>query len=156
MSFYVTLPSNSSMHYFPNNTCSNFVTKLKIPIQLEGSYEVALTEVTLPFNWSAIIDGGIIVRNSKTREIENIKVNWYIDQSINEIVEYLNNSMRGRKMPLVFTYNMQNCLFNLKIPNDYSVEFLGKTAIELGFEFVIAVGSSRKKISKHLSLYHLM
>ncbi len=41
MSFYVTLPSNSSMLFFPNNSLTNYITKLKRNIKLEGEYEVA-------------------------------------------------------------------------------------------------------------------
>ena len=44
-SFYVTLPSNSSMEYFPNNTMSEYTTVLPQPIKLNGKFEVALTEL---------------------------------------------------------------------------------------------------------------
>lgn len=144
MNFYVTLPSNSSMQYYPNNTCTNYITKLKIPIQLEGPYEVALTEVCLPFNWSAVVDGGITVRNKEKKIIEKIKLNWYIDQSINEIVEYLNKALKEKKLPLVFSYNMHNYLFGLYIPDEYGIIFSGNTGKELGFDFGIAEGSPRK------------
>ena len=42
--FYVTLPSNSSMEYFPDNKTSNFVTKLSRTLQLDGEWEVGLAE----------------------------------------------------------------------------------------------------------------
>jgi hypothetical protein len=143
MSFYVTLPNNSSMEYYPNNTCTNYITKLKIPIQLEGHYEVALTEVCLPFNWSAVVDGGFKVRSSKSKKVETIKLNWYIDQSINDIVEYLNKSLKEKSLPLEFSYNMHNYLFGLHLPIDYSIEFLGNTGIELGFDFRFAEATAK-------------
>lgn len=46
--FYLTLPSNSSMNYFPNNTSANFTTHLPHPISLDGSWEVALDEIHYP------------------------------------------------------------------------------------------------------------
>lgn len=52
-SFYLTLPSNSSMKYFPNNTASHYFTKLPQTIDLSGEYEVGLSEVHIshePYN----------------------------------------------------------------------------------------------------------
>ena len=43
--FYVTLPSNSSIQYFPDNKTSNFVTKLSRTLQLDGEWEVGLAEI---------------------------------------------------------------------------------------------------------------
>ena len=50
-SFYVTLPSNSSMEYFPNNTLSNYGTKLPQPFDLNGEWEVGLPEIQFPITW---------------------------------------------------------------------------------------------------------
>lgn len=47
-SFYLTLLSNSSMSYFPNNTTSNFFTKLPKTIKLEGEWVVGLAEFNYP------------------------------------------------------------------------------------------------------------
>ena len=52
MSFYVTLPSNSSMDLYPQNTISAFTVSLKEPIRLETNYEVALVEMTYKHSWS--------------------------------------------------------------------------------------------------------
>ena len=41
---YVTLPSNSSMQYLPDNNKSNFLTKLPRTLQLDGEWEVGLAE----------------------------------------------------------------------------------------------------------------
>ncbi len=45
MGFTVTLPSNSSEGYYPDNTISSFKTHLPEEISLETEYEVALTEI---------------------------------------------------------------------------------------------------------------
>lgn len=45
MSFYVTLPSNSSMNIFSQNTVSNFTTALPSPLILEGQWVVALSKI---------------------------------------------------------------------------------------------------------------
>ena len=43
--FYMTLPSNSSMQYYPDNTAARYTTKLTSPIELEGDWEVGLVEI---------------------------------------------------------------------------------------------------------------
>ena len=55
--FYVTLPSNSSMEYFPDNKTSNFVTKLSRTLQLDGEWEVGLAEIVYPHTWYNIREG---------------------------------------------------------------------------------------------------
>lgn len=52
--FYLTLPSNSSMASFPNNTLSHYITALKRPIELEGDWEVALVSMQYPTRWANI------------------------------------------------------------------------------------------------------
>jgi len=44
----MTLPSNSSMNYSPNNTASQFTTKLNEVVELDGNWEVGLLEVSFP------------------------------------------------------------------------------------------------------------
>ena len=55
--FYVTLPSNSSMQYFPDNKTSNFVTKLPRTLQLDGEWEAGLAEIVYPHTWYNIREG---------------------------------------------------------------------------------------------------
>jgi len=49
--FYVTLPSDSSISYYPDNTVAHYTTKLSQPIDLDGEYEVGLTEIIYPHSW---------------------------------------------------------------------------------------------------------
>lgn len=48
MSFHVTLPSNSSMRLYPNNTLSDFRIRLAKPLSLPVSYEVGIEEIIYP------------------------------------------------------------------------------------------------------------
>jgi hypothetical protein len=54
--FFVTLPSDSSAKYYPNNTVARFVTKLPETIRLQGQYEMALVEIIYPQNWCNVSD----------------------------------------------------------------------------------------------------
>ncbi len=46
--FYMTLPSNSSMDYYPENTVACYTTKLANAVELEGDWEVGLAEMSIP------------------------------------------------------------------------------------------------------------
>src|SRR5207253_10568171 len=50
--FWLTLPSNSSMDVFPQNTLQNYTTKLMEPLNLTENYEFALAQSTFPNNFS--------------------------------------------------------------------------------------------------------
>lgn len=52
MSFYVTLVSDSSKTFFPENKISHFFTQLPTPINLNsGEWEVGLVELIYPHTW---------------------------------------------------------------------------------------------------------
>lgn len=141
MSFYVTLPSNSSMTFFPNNTCTHFMTKLQSPIQLDGPHEVALTEVILPYNWSRIIHAEFIAYNRNTGAQESVRVCWYDDQCIDVIVDKINKEMSDKKHPIKFNYNMENLLCSVNIGDNHGLEFIDSAGKELGFDFQYVEGS---------------
>ena len=46
--FYITLPSNSSMTYFPENTLAQFKTKLPRELQLKGNWVIGLSDIMFP------------------------------------------------------------------------------------------------------------
>ena len=50
-SFYVTLPSNSSLREYPENTLSAFKVKLPSTVILEGEWEAGLVEIHYPHRW---------------------------------------------------------------------------------------------------------
>lgn len=49
--FYLTLPSNSSEAYYPDNTLTGFTTKLHNKISLQGEWEVGLSDIIFPRTW---------------------------------------------------------------------------------------------------------
>ena len=55
--FYVTLPSNSSIEYYPNNTVARYTTKLANKIELEGDWEVGLAEISMPSTVDNVVQG---------------------------------------------------------------------------------------------------
>ena len=52
--FYLTLPSNSSMNYCPNNTLTHYTTKLPKITNLDGAWEIGLAEIQYPHSWYSV------------------------------------------------------------------------------------------------------
>jgi len=50
----LTLPSNASITFSPDNKPANYTTTLPSPISLEGEWEVALIDIQYPHNWMNI------------------------------------------------------------------------------------------------------
>ena len=48
---YLTLPSNSSINYFPNNTLTHYTTKLLKIMDLDEAWEIGLAEIQYPHSW---------------------------------------------------------------------------------------------------------
>lgn len=51
--FYITLPSNSSMQFFPENRTCCYITQLPRSIQLTGEWEVGLAEIHYPLTFAS-------------------------------------------------------------------------------------------------------
>ena len=49
MSFFMTLPCDSSRSIFPENRVGKFKTQLAPKVVLEGEYEVGLSEIVIPY-----------------------------------------------------------------------------------------------------------
>ncbi|GBM64450.1 hypothetical protein AVEN_194215-1 [Araneus ventricosus] len=78
--FYVTLPRNSSLSYFPKNTQASFRTKLSRPITLTGAWEVGLLEIFVPRTWFNI--GNHNNKHSITYEGTKIVEKDYVEYDI--------------------------------------------------------------------------
>ena len=61
MSFYLTLPSNSSMTFHPDNTLTHYFTQLPKTIDVTGDWEVGLAEIQYPHSWYNIMEPASIV-----------------------------------------------------------------------------------------------
>ena len=71
--FYLTLPSNSSMNYYPDNTLAHYTTVLAQDVDLSGRWEVGLSEIQYPYSWHNMNDyaGWIIVhKDHQTKKID--------------------------------------------------------------------------------------
>ncbi|GFQ81948.1 uncharacterized protein TNCT_607441 [Trichonephila clavata] len=102
--FYVTLPSNSSLSFFPKNTQAAFRTKLARPIILSGAWEVGLSEIFVPRTWFNI--GNHNNKYSITYEETKIVEKDYVEHEIRvkieegtsdkEIIDTINQSIEEK------------------------------------------------------------
>ena len=53
---YFTLPSDSSMDYFPGNTVARYRVKLPREYQFDGDYECGLVQLLYPVTWLTLSD----------------------------------------------------------------------------------------------------
>ena len=72
-SFTITLVSSASMNVFKDNTLVNFKNLLSEEINLQGEWQVAVTEITFPTQINNVTDN-IIVYYKKDRVIASMKV----------------------------------------------------------------------------------
>ena len=111
-SFYVTLPSNSSMDLYPENTISHFKVHLKEQLQLLGEWEVGMTELLFPANWHNMPDNSQTCTLDKSRYLKHqpeteITMFFLSDapvQSLAEFIAHVNETL-GHTL---FSLNSQN------------------------------------------------
>jgi hypothetical protein len=54
--FYLTLPSNSSMNYCPNNTLTHYTTKLPKITDLDRAWKIGLAEIQYTHSWYSVMN----------------------------------------------------------------------------------------------------
>lgn len=99
--FYITLPSNASMNYYPTNTQSSYRTKLISPLILNGEWEIGLVEIFFPRNWFNIgnhnNDYVIYTKTQKSVQVENkeyvISFNYNPKESMANFFQTLNKDI---------------------------------------------------------------
>ena len=86
--FYLILPSNSSMKYFPDNTTSCFTTHLSHEVRLSGNWCVALTEIHIPCTMLHIQrEESKVVFTKNTSNNKERKIDEEENEKIDEIEE---------------------------------------------------------------------
>lgn len=117
MNFFVTLPSNSTLQTFPNNTQSNFDTLLKQSLIFDGSYEVALTEISVPTNFNVnlgklcIFNPFFNINDSILRKPNlNINLNCKNGQDSEQFCSILNRNIKQTILfeEYLFRWNLVN------------------------------------------------
>lgn len=142
--FYLTLPSNSSMKYYPKNTAANFVTHLPRSIHLDGGqWEMALVEVHYPCSFVTVNDEQYIYvyvqdkghtpTNPKTKLVA-VKVDVGDYRTVEDLEKTLNHN-QTLKDYVTFMYEPKSKTMELAIrtPVD-QIELSPTLALQLGYD----------------------
>ena len=96
-SFTIELVSNASSQLFPNNTLSSFTNFLPEQVNLDGQWEVAISEVSYPSMYQNVKEGKFMFYDeklSKTTEDYYLEPGLY--SSITDIVEAMTTLIQER------------------------------------------------------------
>lgn len=118
--FYLTLPSNSSVNYYPDNTMTRFTTRLDKSVSLTGDWEVGLVEMQYNRSWNNLFRGEGRVQYSQAAILggkqiylqHNMRLPAGYYDSPSDIVQYLNQHIQefANKSEIehfpIFSYNV--------------------------------------------------
>jgi len=140
--FYLTLPSNSSMDYYPQNTVAQYTTKLNSLVELDGEWEVGLTEISFPFEIANALEGACYFYLSQLGSSGSILITLPAGHytTVKEINEQVKISTRLRLslasvelVPIDFVFSRQHNRVRLKLRQNFTIEFGVVLARLLGF-----------------------
>ena len=96
-SFTIELVSNASAQLFPDNTLSSFTNFLPEQLNLDGQWEVAISEISYPSMYQNVTEGKFMFfdkKLSKSSEVYYLEPGLY--PSITDIVEAMNILIQER------------------------------------------------------------
>jgi len=138
--FYMTLPSNSSVDYYPDNTVAHYTTKLANKVELEGDWEVGLAEISFPSEVENVVRDqcyfDLYIRDAFFRNIllppgNHRRMRTLLDTMYREQIEQTN-----LPAPMVeFSYDDNAAKIHLQIAlENTSIQFSPDLAYMLGFD----------------------
>jgi len=129
--FYLTLPSNSSTKYFPDNTLTHYFTKLPHAIDLSGGqWEVGLVEIQFSHTWFNMRqdEGWVVVRTTPDGALKRATLKGGLYETPDKLVKHLKLHCRKRLEDagedcdaIVFTYNEITQKVTLSLKNGASI-----------------------------------
>jgi len=159
--FYLTLPSNSSVKYFPDNTLTRFTTKLHSAISLIGDWEVGLSEIIFPKTWYNVERASLtnpahvtitgLQSDNKPLYTSQVRLTPGHYSTIEKLIEEINNNIarnfrhqisfepndKAVKSRLItdipdLRYNVVNRKINVYLPASMSIRFSESLAYTFG------------------------
>lgn len=136
--FYITLPSNSSLKHFPDNTLSSFKVLLPRRINLSSEYdwEVGLSEIQYPLSLKAVSANGFIIIGLPVEyDEEETESSWnpFESEKYQVIVEtpqesVVSNSKKQRKY-FHYTFSPDSKINQIFTFNTFLINFINSCEI---------------------------
>ena len=143
-SFYVTLPSNSSLDYFPKNTLTDYTTKLPQRLDLDESWEVALSEVQYTRSWTNVSGKEALLIEREERKTIHFPpfVTFAIgtlEDKVGNALQFLNTNIHKELKSLVLLFEFDPDtksvqLNRVRLPNKTQISISASLAHFLGLE----------------------
>lgn len=141
-SFYLTLLSNSSMEYFPDNQTTKFSTKLSKSIILEGLWCVGVVEFQYPCTMFTVQDHGNIVYITKLMQMPNetkpstVYYKTHIPATNYDNINHILTALNHIKENVRFRYDELTKFVNATVidKNIKSITLSPQLSLQLGFE----------------------
>lgn len=132
MSFYITLPSDNSLNYFPENKISHFISRLPHPIDLKGEWEVGLAELIYPHTWRNVLEqANHYEYDTGTGSLKKAKIPSGYYENPAEILRWIQYQNFDKKID--FSYNKHNRKVKINLKPDAKINLLPGLAECLGF-----------------------
>lgn len=137
--FFITLPSNSSMQYFPDNKTTRFTTQLPHNIKLIGSWEVALSEIIYPCSFYNVNERentvNISIKNDKKEPTVFIgKISPKNYESVDSVLHELNqHSVINKYVAFSYDSKEKRVIAKFKVSNVCCMKLSHRLALQLGY-----------------------
>ena len=145
-SFYVTLPSNSSVDIYPDNALSHYSVNLPTALSFEGDWEVSLAEITYPRRWLNIVEGhNHIYCNAEETgggiHIHHIPEGFY--QTPDDLIAKITPPIgHGDKIRLKYNKYLQKVI--VRTDDDVHITFAERMGYLFGFEKAMSITGIEK------------
>lgn len=141
-SFYLTLLSNSSIEYYPDNMTTRFSTKLPKSVKLEGEWSVGVVEFQYPCTMFTVQDHENVIYITKTMLMPHeekpslIYYKTHIPATNYDNINHILTAMNNTKEKIKFRYDDISKFVSASVMdlNIKSMTLSPKLAIQLGFE----------------------
>ena len=132
--FYLTLPSNSSINYFPNNTLTHYTTKLLKIMDLDGAWEIGLAEIQYPHSWYNVKNNEVWLKESELQKHLVLLPDEYYS-SAKRIIKAIEGEKNRKKLKNKFDMGFSeiNHKINMKVKKDCQVIISPLLQSMLGF-----------------------
>ncbi len=122
--FYVTLPSNASMKFYPENTAGKYKVQLAQPINLRGRWEVALAEIQYPRTWKNVHrDATFTYFHQRDGEQWDVKIPAGHYGTVQELLDLIREGMHDdeARKAILFEYRPQTSKVETTVTDGYGI-----------------------------------
>ena len=149
MSFYVTLPSDSSPDFFPENTVTRFKTYLPEPLILNGRWEVGLVEIVYPHSWENVVDNLYFI----TVKLEDKVVTYEIPRGyyskIEDVIQVLPHNLLRGQARIYYKPEIRRTVVQI-VSDKVMIKFSAALSLLLGFSPLTSPLSTSSSIAENV------